>query len=200
MVQIRIRDTEGCESQPHLLWDTIWIQRTDASGGYGDWIMAGPNDQAESAGGLRSEMALHTATILCLFSDRSLPDGYDSPNDDGDRRGWWGDSVKLQGEPAGEFGSLLWTLERSVIDDRVVQLAADYAREALEVLLEQGAVARTEVETAGDAARGLLTMTVRHYSAAGAIRYEQRFSVLWGQEASPKPMNFGDQSLAYITA
>ncbi len=91
-------------------------------------------------------------------------------------------------------------MERSHLDERVVQLAADYAREALQTLIDQGAVARTEVETAGDAARGLLTLSVRHFSADGAVRYAQRFSVLWAQESAPKPMNFGDQSMAYITA
>ena len=192
MIQVRMRDAEGCARQPFLLWDTIWVQRTDASGGHGDWILAGEGDQPESAGGLRAETALHTATLISLFSDRRLPDGYLNPNDDGDRRGWWGDSVKVPGEPAGEFGSLLWTLERSVLNARVVQLAADYAREALQTLIDQGAVARTEVETAGDGGRGLLMLTVRHYSQDGAQRYEQRFSVLWAQETNPRPMNFGE--------
>ncbi len=66
MVAVRIRDTEACEPQPILIWDTIWVQRLDASGGYGDWIMAGDRDQVESRGGLRAEAALHTATMLCL--------------------------------------------------------------------------------------------------------------------------------------
>lgn len=190
-MQIRVRDAEGCARQPHLLWDTVWVQRLDASGGYGDWILAGPDDQPESAGGLRAESALHTATLLCLFSDRRLPDGYDSPNGDGDRRGWWGDSIKIPGEPDGEFGSLLWTLERGILNDRTVQLAADYAREALQVLIDQGAVARTDVETSGDKGSGRLDLIVRHYSRDGAAMYEQRFGVLWAQERAPKSMNFG---------
>lgn len=189
-MQIRTRSAEGCERQPHLIWDTIWVQRLDASGGYGDWILSGPDDQVEAAGGLRSETSLHTATLICLFSDRRLPDGYDNPNDDGARRGWWGDSVKVPGEPAGEFGSLLWTLERSRLDRRVVKLAEDYAREALETLIEQGAVARTEVSAAGDESSGCLTLSVKHFSQSGSELYAQHFQVLWRQEASPKPMNF----------
>lgn len=193
MVLIRIRDAEACAPrQPHLLWDTVWVQRLNASGGYGDWLLAGPDDQAASQGGLRSESSLHTATLLCLFSDRRLPEGYAAPNDDGDRRGWWGDSVKLSGEPAGEFGSLLWTLERSRLDDRITQLAADYAREALQTLIEQGAVARTDVTSESDTLQGTLMLSVRHFSADGAKRYEQKFAVLWEQEKAPRPMNFGE--------
>lgn len=189
-MQIRVRDAEACERQPHLIWDTIWVQRSDASGGYGDWVLSGPDDQPEAAGGLRSESALHTATLISLFSDRRLPDGYENPNDDGDRRGWWGDSVKVPGEPDGEFGSLLWTLERSRLDARVRQLAEDYAAEALATLIDQGAVARTAVSSDMDQAAGVLLLSVKHYSADGAERYAQRFSILWEQERAPKPMNF----------
>lgn len=193
-IQVRIRDAEGCAAhQPHLLWDTVWVQRLDATGGYGDWIMAGPDDQPESLGGLRAEASLHTSTLLCLFSDRRLPDGYASPNDDGDRRGWWGDSIKIAGEPTGEFGSLLWTLARSKLDARVTQLAIDYAQEALRTLIDQGAVTRTDVSAVSDSVSGVLALTVQHYSADGAKRYEQRFGVLWAQEIAPKPMNFGDK-------
>lgn len=197
MVAIRFRDTEACERQPQLLWDTVWIQRLDASGGYGDWILAGANDQAESRGGLRAEAALHTATLLCLFTDRQAEDEDVLPTNDGDRRGWWGDSIRLEEEPAGVLlGSRLWLLERAVLTDRTPAIAKEYAAEALAVLVEQGAVARTDVEVSVDRTAGALFIVVRHFSHDGARVYDQRFGVLWEQSRQAAPMNFGDTIFA----
>ncbi|MFZ4807462.1 MAG: phage GP46 family protein [Hyphomicrobiaceae bacterium] len=192
MVAIRIRDTEACDRQPQLLWDTIWVQRLDASGGYGDWILAGADDQVDSRGGLRAEQAIHTATMLCLFTDRRAEDDDVLPTDDGDRRGWWGDSIRLNEEPEVPLGSRLWLLERAVLTDRTPGLAKDYAEEALAVLADQAAVARTEVETWSDATAGALYIAVRHYSHDGTRTYDQRFGVLWAQTSRAVPMNFGD--------
>ncbi len=195
MVAVRFRDAEACEPSPQLLWDTIWVQRLDASGGHGDWILAGSGDQIESRGGLRAEAALHTATMLCLFTDRRLPDGLQHPSNDSDPRGWWGNSIRLDGEPDVEMGSLLWTLERRTISDRLVMEAEDFARDALAVLAGQGAVARTEVAGELDRAQSALLLVVRHYSQAGTAVYEQRFGVIWQQTLNPAPMNFGDRSM-----
>lgn len=197
MVAIRIRAEEACDPQPNLLWDSVWVQRLDGSGGYADWIMAGAGDQPQSRGGLRAEAALHTATMICLFTDRRLPADQTNPADDGDPRGWWGDSIRLDGEPEGELGSLLWTLERGTLDERTALLAKDYAAEALEVIARQGAVARTDIDSVADPVRGRLMLSVRHYSADGSTVYDQRFAVLWQQERQPKPMNFGDRSLVF---
>lgn len=192
MVAIRIRDTEACEPQPQLLWDTIWVQRIDASGGWGDWILAGPSDQVESRGGLRAEAALHTATLICLFTDAHAAADDELPTDDGDRRGWWGDSVRLDGEPDVPLGSKLWLLERAVLNEQTRRRAQDYAEDALAVLAQQGAVARTVVETAIDQLAGHLLISVAHYSHDGHTAYEQRFGVLWQQSLRNAPMNFGE--------
>lgn len=194
MVQIRVRDTESCDEQPFLLWDTIWFQRLDASGGFGDWILAEPGtDPAAQAGGLRARAGLHTATMLCLLTDRRLPPELEGTADDGDPRGWWGDSIRLDDEPDEALGSLLWTLERSALDDGTLARAIAYAEDALAVLREQGAVARTEVEGEIDRTIGLLGLGVRHWDQAGALIYDQRFDVLWRQAVAPSaPMNFGE--------
>ncbi len=195
MVAVRFRDTEACEPEPQLLWDTVWVQRLDASGGYGDWLMAGPGDQIESRGGLRAEAALHTATLLQLFTDRRLPDDATHPGNDGDPRGWWGNSIRLEDEPDVEMGSLLWTLERSALNDGLARRAKDIVEEAMAVLAEQGAVARTEVTTSVDRSQGSLLIVVNHYSHAGERVYEQRFGVLWHQAARGAQMNYGDRSI-----
>lgn len=195
MVAIRVRDTESCEGDPQLLWDTVWVQRLDASGGFGDWIMAGPRDQVESRGGLRAEAALHTATLLQLFTDRRLPNDLAHPGNDGDPRGWWGNSIRLDGEPDVEIGSLLWTLERSALSDDLARRAQDIVAESLAVLADQGAVARTDVATSIDRRAGSLLIVVRHYSQSGDRIYEQRFGVLWQQSERRVQMNYGDRSI-----
>lgn len=192
---VRIRDTEGCAPEVNHIWDSVWVQRLDASGGYADWLLAGADDPAEQGGGLRARAALHTATLICLFTDRRLPADLAHPNEDGDPRGWWGDSVRLDGEPDTAIGSLLWTLERAVLNERTAFQAGIYAAEALDVLVEQGAVARTEVETEIRIEQGLLGIQVRHFDRSGGIVYAQAFDVLWREAAGNAPMNFGDQGV-----
>lgn len=192
-MKVRIRDAEGCEPEVQLLWDTVWIQRLDGGGGYGDWLLAGPGDTPESRGGLRAAAALHTATMLCLFTDRRIPDDMESPFEDGDPRGWWGDSVRLEGEPEVPMGSLLWTLERAVLNDETAARARAYAEDALDVLRAQGAVARTEVEAEALPALGQLGLAVRHFDRSGRQAYAQRFDVLWQQSARGAEMNYGDR-------
>lgn len=190
----RKRDAEACETQPHLHWDSIWIQRLDSSGGYADWILASEGDQADSLGGLRSEQSLHTATMLCLFTNARLPDDQ-TPDDDGYRGGWWGNSIKLDDEPDEEIGSLLWTLRRSPLTERTAKRAKDICDDALAIIAKQGAVARTVVETELRPSQGLLGIIVRHFDRDGSERYEQRFGVLWEQVAGGAPMNYGDRGV-----
>ncbi len=192
---IRIRDTEGCEDQPHLLWDTVWVQRLDASGGYGDWLLAGDGDQTASLGGLRSEAALHTATMIILFSDARAPADATLPTNDGDRRGWWGDSVKIDDEPDVSLGSLIWLeVERGIVDQDTELRVKDLAEEALSILKTQGVVAKTIVEMERREQQGFLGIVVRHFSHAGDKVYDQRFGLLWQQTSRAAQMNFGDQS------
>lgn len=191
-MKIRVRDAEACSPDESFLWDSVWINRPDASGGYADWIMAGPDDPPSQRGGLRSRMGLHTAILISLFTDRRLPEGITPPNDDRDPRGWWGDSIQIDDEPGVEIGSLLWTLERGTLDADVVALAMDYTEEALQPILDQGAVARFEIETEADQVRGFLIIRVRAFDSAENAIYDERFNFLWRAElATPAPMNFG---------
>jgi len=195
MAEIRYRDAEGCDPEPLLAWDTVWVQRLDAAGGYGDWMLAGPGDQPESLGGLRAEAALHTATLLQLFTDRRAEESDILPNDDGNRRGWWGDSIRLDGEPDHPLGSRLWLLARGRLDERTRRLAEDYAIESLDVLRTQGAVAATEVTATIDRTRDAILISVAHYGIDGSRVYQQQFGVVWTQAGRNAPMNFGEQGL-----
>ena len=196
-MQIITRDSEACGVEPRLAWDTIWVQRLDASGGFGDWVLAGVGDQPDSRGGLRAEAALHTATLLILFTDARAPLDETLPTPDGDRRGWWGDSIRLDDEPDAPLGSLIWLeVERAVLNEATATRVLARAADALAVLTEQGAVARTEIATEVDRGAGLLALHVAHFGHDGASIYAQRFAVLWNQTLRNAPMNFGDRTTA----
>jgi phage gp46-like protein len=189
-IQVRMRDTEGCAPESTFFWDTVFYNVLSANGGFGDWIMAGADDPAEQRGGLRARMAIPTAIVIQLFSDKRLPDGMTPPGNDGDRRGWWGDSVRIPGEPEFETGSLLWTLARSTLSPDVANRAKDYCEEALQPLIDQGAVARIAVSTQADQVRGILGISVEAYDSADGVAASLDFEVLWQQIASPARMTY----------
>jgi phage gp46-like protein len=187
---IRMRDTEACEPQGTFLWDSVWLNALHATGGYADWIMAGADDPTDQRGGLRARMQLMTSIMICLFTDRRLPAGDTRPGNNEDPRGWWGDSIKLSDEPAGEMGSLLWTLERSVLGQQTINLARDYCEEAVQVLIDQGAVARFEIEVRADQVQGHLLIEVRAFDHANIEQVSTHFDVVWQQLRTPAPMNY----------
>jgi len=182
---IRIRIDEACRVQPQLLWDTVWVQEPitllTAQGGFGDWDLS-HGDEPGNVGGLRANATLHTATLLCLFTDRRAPDDAELDDSD-DPRGWWGDSIKFVDDPfdAHEIGSHLWMLERGTLSEATELIAQEMCEVALHVLLEQEMVARTEVEVEAHPLEGHLLIAVRHFSHAGETAYDQKFQILWGQ-------------------
>jgi phage gp46-like protein len=187
---IRVRDTEACEPQSTFLWDSVWLNALHATGGYADWIMAGAEDPAEQRGGLRARMQLMTAILICLFTDRRLPPGETRPGNNQDPRGWWGDSIRLSDEPDAQLGSLLWTLERSVLNAETVRLAYDYCEEALQVLIDQGAVARFELEVRADQVQGHLLIEVRAFDHANIEQVSTHYDIVWQQLRTPAGMNY----------
>lgn len=184
-MQIYIRTGEGCAEQPLLLWDSVW----DADAGEATWALAGP-DEALNRGGLQATSPLQTAVILCLFTDKRAPPemeagapgpaGFPPRLDDGDARGWWGDGIDLlaeEGETA--LGSYLWFLERAPLTDRVAELAALYAREALAPLIAQQVCVRVEASAVAVPLDGRLDLSVDLYGRDGANIYSERFAIYW---------------------
>lgn len=182
-MKITIRDSEACSPQPQLLWDTVWVQdpvtTITAQGGFGDWGLS-KGDEPGNVGGLRANAALHTATLILLFTDKRAPD--DAELDSDDPRGWWGDSIVFETDPwERDLGSHLWMLERGTLDEQTALIAQEMCEQALSVLAEQGMVAETQVEVEARQWEGQLLIAVRHFSHAGAVAYDQKFAVLWGQ-------------------
>lgn len=189
--KIRIRQDEACEDPaPFLTPDLVMTQNIGPALAF-DYALAEP-DEANNRMGLTAKRGLHTAVILQLFCDRRLRADMAPLDDlDPDPRGWWGDTVDLR-EDMGErqIGSHLWTLRRAPLVDETLRRAEEYCREALQPLIDQGAVARFDVVCEGqfggavDPTSGLLAIKIDGYSREGSRQYAQHFEVLWDQVAT----------------
>lgn len=177
-MDIRIRDAEGTQPQPFLLWDTVWPTGNDLSNMTADWQLAGPTAPLNNYG-LAANQALNTAILICMFTwRRALPT--DVLPSGSDPKGWWGDDVDLQDDET-VIGSRLWLLFRSPLNNNTANLATDYTNEALQVLIDQGAVAFFDNYAVCDKVAGTLVITVNAYSQNGALVYSQKFTKLWQQ-------------------
>ena len=108
--------------------ELVW----DAAQSRGDWAVKG--------GRLATGNLLKPAVLLSLFTDRVAQADFKA--EDGDRRGWWHDT--LDGVP---IGSRLWQLRRRKIANRrlLIAEATDILREALEWLIKAGIVSSVDV-------------------------------------------------------
>lgn len=170
-----IRIAEGQDPEPLLLWDTVW----NITEGQADWAVSDGTD-----GGLRATSALHTAVLLCLFTDKRVPDEHPLRKFiDGDPGGYWGDAidVRLDLGETGDMGSYLHALERSPLSDEIARMAQAICEEALATLITQRVCVRVEVEVAHNDAVGRLEILVRLYGRDGQAIYDQRFGALWAQ-------------------
>ncbi|NKB37848.1 MAG: hypothetical protein GKR93_11880 [Gammaproteobacteria bacterium] len=92
---------------------------------------------------LEADDGLATAVILSLFTNRLANDDDVLPNGSDDKRGWWADAYP---DIAGDnIGSRLWLLEREKDEQSVVNLAREYAEEALQWMLDDGVASRVDV-------------------------------------------------------
>ena len=123
-------------------------------------------------GDLAEQNQLHSAVLIQLFTNKRIPDDVEPVSDFNDRGGWWGDYFAPF-----ETGSLLWTLYRSVLKDETVALAEQYAREALQELVNQGAAARVEVTS--QVVEGAVILSATLYGQDGLVTYKQEFERFW---------------------
>lgn len=114
---------------------------------------------------LATESGLRSAVIISLFTDaRAKPDDV-LPDGSHDRRGCWMDSFMPQGQ---SIGSRLWLLSREKELPDVPGRAKEYAEEALEWLIKEGAATAVSV-TAERAARSVLLLKVRITLPSGSV-------------------------------
>ena len=138
----------------------------------GDFVVAG-NDLAVDQG-------LETAVIVSLFTDARAPDGSDLPDGSDDRRGWWGDSVS--NDENDTTGSLLWLLNREKQTTQVLRRAEQYAKEALQWMLDDKVASDVTVE-AEIVSQGVLGIGIQIQRPTGdAVQY--RYEYAWEQQAA----------------
>lgn len=101
-------------------------------------------DLAIEDGDLARDDGLRTAVIISLFTDARARDDDPLPDQGGDRRGWWGDCAN--DDPNDRIGSRLWLLAREKVVPATAIRAADYCREALAWMMDDGIAASAEVE------------------------------------------------------
>ncbi len=129
-------------------------------------------------GDFRAEQGLATQVLILLMTDRRVEE---SELRDGEQnRGWLGDSFdRLDGEDV--LGSRLWLLRRRSIYDGIEVDAEDYAREALQPLITQGAVARVDAIATAKRAENRLDLDIALYGRDGETVLNQKFGLLWRQ-------------------
>ena len=124
------------------------------------------------ANDLETDDGLETSVLVSLFTDRRantddvIPDGTD------DRRGSWQDSFL---ETAGDLGgSRLWLLSREKQQQNVLDRAVEYAREALQWMIDDRVSERIDVtaEIVRTGVLGLLVVIHRPRKAASEFRYD----------------------------
>ncbi|WP_042688470.1 phage GP46 family protein, partial [Candidatus Glomeribacter gigasporarum] len=103
-----------------------------------------------------------------LFTDRQARPDDVIPDGSTDARGWWG-------KP--NIGSRLWLLERAKATEATRQQARDYMTEALQWLIDDGAVARFEIDT-GYSRSGRLDAQIIAYRQDGTT-HAMRFEWAW---------------------
>jgi len=128
---------------------------------------------------LESDAGLETAVIISLFTDRRakiddiLPD-----SNNPDRRGWWGDLVSDIEDD--QIGSRLWLLNREKTLKSVLIRTKEYAKEALNWLIEDKVVTKIEIsaEKYGPVGQDILALLVQIYKPDGTIvpfKYEAQW-------------------------
>ncbi len=117
-------------------------------------------DFSIEADDLATDGGLETALLISLFTDRRAADDDQIPDGTDDRRGWWAD--QFADVPGDLIGSRLWLLSREKQQQRVVTLAQEYAREALQWLITDRVLDRFDVE-AEIVSTGVLGLQVTCY-------------------------------------
>lgn len=138
-------------------------------------------DFSITANDLTKEDGLETAVLLSLFLDRRADDGDVLPAPDSDRRGWWADDFPIV--DADRIGSRLWMLSRSKATVDVLSRTEQYAREALQWLLDDRVAERIEV-SATTPIRGMIVLEVSIYRPSKADPARYRFDGAWRAQES----------------
>lgn len=135
----------------------------------------GTADLDTDANDLVKDLGLDTAVLISLFTDRQAESGDVIPDGEEYRRGWWAD------ETTDKIGSRLWLLSREKQTPDVLTRASEYAREALQWLLDDKIASAVDVESefVGNGILGLAVSITRPKVDAVTFRY----NYIWAAQA-----------------
>lgn len=144
------------------------------------WSGVDADLELSAIGDLASDAGLDTAVLLSLFTDRRLEDNDTPPDGSDDRRGWWGDQFSaVDGD---KIGSRLWLLSRAKQTQDTLDRAEEYAKEALQWLLDDSVSSRIDVQ-ASWIARGTMELDVQIYRPTGQT-FQKRYNYNWAAQAA----------------
>lgn len=139
-------------------------------------------DLSVSGGDLLRDDGLETAVSLSLFTDRRATRDLMPDVRDVDLRGYWGDvATVVEGD---QTGSLLWTLAREKETAQTLARARQYARDALQWMLDDKVASKIEV-AASYVARCVMMLTIDLYRPGlQPVRY--RYDFEWAAQAAKR--------------
>lgn len=144
------------------------------------WGRHGGAELFLEANDIATDAGLETAILISLFTDRRTDDPAAVPTGDGDLRGWWADSFPVvEGDL---IGSRLWLLSREKRVESVPSRAEEYAREALDWLIEDRVADRVEVSAEWEGRDALILQVVVHQPEGPPAEY--RYHYTWQAQAA----------------
>jgi phage gp46-like protein len=121
------------------------------------WDNYGQTVDLQRDGNFVSNELLYTAVMISLFSRRRANDDDVLPTQSPNRGGWWADAyAEVDGD---KIGSRLWLLNRSTLNQSTLNLAREYALEALQWMVDDGIASSVDV-SASMLGQEILVLTV----------------------------------------
>ncbi|MGD9664378.1 MAG: phage GP46 family protein [Novosphingobium sp.] len=144
------------------------------------WSEENLGDIATVGADLQNDEGLQTAVLISLFTDRRASTNEELPAGETNRRGWWGDvEPPASGD---EIGSRLWLLYREKQLQSVVARAEEYAREALQWLIDDKVAQRVEVIVEGEKYQELDIQVSIYRPSGDAVQF--RYNYAWQSQAA----------------
>jgi phage gp46-like protein len=119
-------------------------------------------------GDFATDSGLENAVMLSLFLDARADDDDILPDDETDRRGWWGDQFSEFADDS--TGSKLWLLAREKRTLNILPLFESFAEEALQWMVDDGVAETVEVSAAlGEIDRHAVTLSIAITRPDGSV-------------------------------
>lgn len=150
--------TKDVDYKSKITTEPVWELEGDVAKGTGRAVFNLLDDNAQKGlirdangklialpGDLVKDSGLESAVLISLFTDKRASLDDTLPDEESSRRGWWGDQA-LPVIEDDEIGSHLWLLERSKTTDVVLVQAKQYAKDALQWMIDDDIVSKIEVD------------------------------------------------------